>query len=231
MKSIQLSDVNLLIDEIATGRHRIIVDEPVQNRVSAALIGQHISEHPYFQGTVSATSAEVLISKDISSEQLYAELKKIKFKPNRKSKNYNLPIYFENGSDWHDVEEKLGLSREAIINKLIQSQITVASFGFLPGFVYLEGLPDDIHCKRKTTPAKHVAAGSFGLGGPYAGIYHIASPGGWNIIGNCPIQLFDSNTFECPIKVNDRFIIKSIMAEEYETLKARPVTIEKYQKK
>ncbi len=231
MKSIQLSDINLLVDTIATGRHRIIIDEPIQSRISAAVLGQQISEQSFFEGAVSATSAEVLISKDISLEDLCDQLKKLKFKPNRRKKKYSLPVYFEAGSDWEQVEAELGLSKQVIIKMIKQADISVASFGFLPGFVYLDGLPTEIHCKRKSIPAHRVPAGAFGLGGPYAGIYHIPSPGGWNILGNCPIQLFDSDTFSCPLKVNDRIVIKSIKADEYEKLKANPVTIETYQKK
>lgn len=231
MKSLQLSNINLIVDTIIAGRYRIIIDEPSDKRISAAVLGQQISENSFFKGCVSATEAEVMITKDLNIEDLMTHLAKVKFKPDRRRKKYMLPVCFEEGIDWDDVEQQLSMDKEKVIKKLKQSDISIASFGFLPGFVYMSGLPTEIQCHRKSKPEARVPAGSFGLGGPYAGIYHIVSPGGWQIIGNCPVSLFNSDTFECPLKVNDRLVIQPITIDEHKILAAESMNIEMYQKR
>lgn len=63
--------------------------------------------------------------------------------------------------------------------------------GFLPGFLYLGGLPEVLHTPRKNQPELHVKKGAVAIGGAQTGIYPENSPGGWHIIGHSPITLFD----------------------------------------
>jgi KipI family sensor histidine kinase inhibitor len=63
--------------------------------------------------------------------------------------------------------------------------------GFLPGFAYMGIVDDKIATPRLATPRKHVPAGSVGIAGSQTGIYPLDSPGGWNIIGRTPLQLFN----------------------------------------
>ncbi|MEM1003631.1 MAG: carboxyltransferase domain-containing protein, partial [Bacteroidota bacterium] len=67
-------------------------------------------------------------------------------------------------------------------------------FGFLPGFFYLGGLDKRLFCARKTSPRKLVPKGSVGIGGEQTGIYPHDSPGGWQIIGRTPVNLFNVKT-------------------------------------
>ena len=64
-------------------------------------------------------------------------------------------------------------------------------YGFQPGFMYLGGLNPDLHHPRKSVPAQSVPAGSVAIGGAQTGIYPNTAPGGWHVIGRCPIKLFD----------------------------------------
>ncbi|WP_096156304.1 5-oxoprolinase subunit PxpB [Bacillus sp. FJAT-45066] len=66
----------------------------------------------------------------------------------------------------------------------------VSMLGFLPGFPYLSGLPACLHTPRKKEPRLQVEAGSIGIGGSSTGIYPIASPGGWNLIGRTSVSIF-----------------------------------------
>jgi KipI family sensor histidine kinase inhibitor len=61
--------------------------------------------------------------------------------------------------------------------------------GFLPGFLYLGELDTRLHCPRRGTPRKRLEPGSVGIGGSQTGVYPIASPGGWQIIGRTPISM------------------------------------------
>jgi inhibitor of KinA len=64
--------------------------------------------------------------------------------------------------------------------------------GFLPGFPYLIGLDERLWTPRKATPRTHVPKGAVGIGGSYTGIYSLPSPGGWNIIGQTPLSLYNN---------------------------------------
>ncbi|MCQ2373597.1 MAG: carboxyltransferase domain-containing protein, partial [Phascolarctobacterium sp.] len=68
--------------------------------------------------------------------------------------------------------------------------------GFLPGFVYLGGLDEKIHAPRLQSPRTAIPAGSVAIGGGQTGIYPIASPGGWRLIGRTPLKLYDPERLE-----------------------------------
>ena len=65
--------------------------------------------------------------------------------------------------------------------------------GFLPGFPYLGGMNKRLNTPRLTNPRVKIEAGSIGIGGEQTGIYPLASPGGWQIIGKTPSKLYDKN--------------------------------------
>jgi inhibitor of KinA len=68
----------------------------------------------------------------------------------------------------------------------------VYMIGFIPGFAYMGGLNSLLETPRKTTPARAVAAGAVGIAGKQTGIYPLETPGGWQIIGQTPVQLFNA---------------------------------------
>ena len=67
----------------------------------------------------------------------------------------------------------------------------VGFLGFLPGFAYMSELPESIATQRKPTPRRKVASGTVAIAGRQTGIYPNATPGGWNLIGCCPLRIFD----------------------------------------
>jgi hypothetical protein len=71
------------------------------------------------------------------------------------------------------------------------AEYLVYFLGFSPGFPYLGGLPESIAAPRLETPRRRVAAGSVAIGGRQTGVYPMASPGGWRIIGRTALRLFD----------------------------------------
>ncbi len=66
----------------------------------------------------------------------------------------------------------------------------VHAIGFTPGFPYLGGLPQALQTPRRPSPRVRVPAGSVGIGGAQTGVYPLASPGGWQLIGRTPLKLF-----------------------------------------
>ena len=68
----------------------------------------------------------------------------------------------------------------------------VYMLGFTPGFPYLGGMSERIATPRLAQPRVAIPAGSVGIAGSQTGIYPIESPGGWQLIGRCPVPLFDA---------------------------------------
>jgi len=106
-------------------------------------------------------------------------------------RRFEIPVAFD-GPDLDDVTALTGMSRDAVVEQLLDSDLEVAFVGFLPGFAYLEGLPPALAAvPRRATPRSAVAAGSVGIGGGFAGVYPQASPGGWQLLGRTGFELFD----------------------------------------
>lgn len=90
--------------------------------------------------------------------------------------------------------------------------------GFLPGFLYLGGLDQQLYFPRKSTPDSKIEAGSVGIGHQQTGIYPQDSPGGWHIVGKTPTRLFDLNQTEVtPFRAGDYLQFKPISLEEYKS--------------
>ena len=97
----------------------------------------------------------------------------------------------EHGPDFEAVCAQLGLSADAFIQRHTASDHTVDMIGFTPGFSYISGLPNAWTIPRLGTPRNRVAAGSIGISAGYTGIYALAGPGGWPLIGRTTATLFD----------------------------------------
>lgn len=132
---------------------------------------------------------------------------------------WKLPVCYDDefGIDLEKVASSLKMTREELIKIHSSHNYTVYGIGFLPGFMYLGGLPRKIETKRKDVPRLKVTKGAVGLAGKQTGIYPQESPGGWNIIGNCPIPIFNSNAKEpCFVNVGDKIKFVSISRAEYD---------------
>lgn len=95
------------------------------------------------------------------------------------------------GADLAEVAARAGLAVPDLVARHAAIDYRVAFVGFQPGFAYLDGLPAELHAPRRTTPRPRVPAGSVAIGGEWTGIYPLASPGGWNLLGTTDVTLFD----------------------------------------
>lgn len=100
------------------------------------------------------------------------------------------------GADLHDMERLLHMDMDEIIAIHSARDYKVYMLGFLPGFPYLGGLDERIACPRLASPRVKIPAGSVGIGGSQTGIYPMASPGGWRLIGQTPLAMYDPNRKE-----------------------------------
>ena len=106
-------------------------------------------------------------------------------------RNHIIPMHY-GGPDLESVARFHGLSQEKIIELHASGEYTVAFLGFVPGFAYLAGLPAALHTPRLPSPRKEVPAGSLGIAGDQTGIYPLATPGGWQLIGHTSLELFNA---------------------------------------
>ncbi len=111
----------------------------------------------------------------------------------RKPRQAEVPVRYggEFGGDLESVARHLQLQVEEVIRIHTQRTYTVFMMGFTPGFPYMGKLDDALIMPRLETPRTRVPAGTVAIAGSQTGIYPIASPGGWQLIGWTPLQLFD----------------------------------------
>jgi len=120
-------------------------------------------------------------------------LQKCEEKPSFEPRVVEVPVVYagEFGPDIEFVAEHNGLSVEEVARLHSGTTYTVYMLGFTPGFAYLGGMSEAIATPRLETPRTLVPAGSVGIAGGQTGIYPIATPGGWRLIGRTPLKLFD----------------------------------------
>jgi KipI family sensor histidine kinase inhibitor len=104
-----------------------------------------------------------------------------------------IPVTFggESGPDLEDVARHANLSPERVIECFAAADYLVYFVGFATCFPYLGGLPPELATPRLAAPRKRVPEGSVAIGGSQAGVYPLASPGGWRLIGRTRLRLFD----------------------------------------
>lgn len=129
---------------------------------------------------------------------------------------HRIPVCYD-GPDLADMERLTGLSREEIIAIHTGTDYKIHMMGFLPGFVYLGGLDPRICVPRLDTPRTRIEAGSVGIGGSQTGVYPVASPGGWRILGVTPVRFYDPDREE-PIlcKAGEYIRFVPISREDYD---------------
>jgi len=118
-----------------------------------------------------------------------------------------IPVRYggESGPDLGDVARHAGLSEERVVELHAAAEYVVYFVGFATCFPYLGGLPSELATPRLAAPRKHVPAGSVAIGGAQAGIYPLASPGGWRLIGRTHVKLFDPLASPPPLlRMGDR---------------------------
>ncbi|MEM8510566.1 MAG: 5-oxoprolinase subunit PxpB [Bacteroidota bacterium] len=135
---------------------------------------------------------------------------------------WKIPVCYdlEFGIDLPALTKTLALSIEELIEQHTTHIYTVYGIGFLPGFMYLGGLPKVLETPRRKSPRLHVKKGAVGLAAKQTGIYPQDSPGGWNIIGSCPVPMFNPNSKNpCFVSVGDKVQFTPIERAEYELRK------------
>ncbi len=164
---------------------------------------------------------EDVYSKVLGLKELFNEAK-IDKKVN--SRLFYIPVCYDGkfGLDLEHLSREKNLTVEEIMSLHSTPVYTVYFVGFLPGFLYLGGLDKKLQIPRKNTPRDRVEKGAVGIGENQTGIYPKASPGGWQIIGNSPIEFFNKNSIPpSRFMAGDKIKFFPVSLEEYESIKAQ----------
>ncbi|MDN3593589.1 5-oxoprolinase subunit PxpB [Zunongwangia endophytica] len=175
------------------------------------------------------TYNSILINYFVTIEDVYGDIQAVKavFQQDNNTKNNNsrlleIPVCYdaEFGIDLELISEEKNITISEIISLHTQPEYRVYFMGFLPGFLYLGGLDKKLQISRKSQPRMKIEKGAVGIGENQTGIYPKESPGGWQIIGNCPIDFFDKNQ-EIPTEISagDYIKFKSVDREEFSQIK------------
>ncbi len=147
----------------------------------------------------------------------FENLKDVKLKSTLKEVKayYGLEV----GLDLQILSKELRLDVEEIIDLHVKPIYQVYAVGFLPAFAYMGQTDKKITSKRLKNPRKVVPKGSIGIADNQTAIYPQESPGGWNIIGRCPSELFSPNYEGLSyLKMGDRVKFKPISKDEFLSL-------------
>jgi KipI family sensor histidine kinase inhibitor len=104
-----------------------------------------------------------------------------------------LPVWYDLsvGPELALLSQRSGLAVDEVIRRHSAHEYQVFALGFAPGFAFMGLVDESLATPRLNTPRKRVAAGSVGIAERQTAAYPVVSPGGWNLIGRTPTQLFD----------------------------------------
>ena len=178
---------------------------------------------------VVTTYSSLLVVYESDIEDVYGEifrleklLREANIEKRFEKKLFHIPVCYEQAFalDLDYISDVKKMNNREIIKLHSTPVYTVYFIGFLPGFLYLGGLDEKLIIPRKNEPRLRVKKGAVGIGQNQTGIYPQESPGGWQIIGNCPVPLFDKNqTPPSVISAGDKIKFYSIGMEEHEQIR------------
>ena len=147
------------------------------------------------------------------------EILKITDNNQQDSKKIKIPICCEKeyALDLISLSKKLNISKNVIIDLHLNKEYYCYMTGFIAGMPFLGDIHESIRVDRLQTPRVKVPKGSIGITEQFCNIYTFESPGGWNIIGNTPLKVFDKLNLNSPslIKPGDRVSFYKITKQEY----------------
>jgi len=142
---------------------------------------------------------------------------------------HELPVWYHPsvGPDLEALAQRAGCSTAQVIERHGSRDYPVFTLGFAPGFAYMGLVDPSIAAPRLVTPRQRVPRGSVGIAERQTAVYPLASPGGWNLIGRCPLALFDRDREGYSLlKPGDSVRFVAIGRAEFERLGGDPSPME-----
>ncbi len=203
------------------------IDETINTKVRAMAKALELAKLPGISETIPTYKSLLMIYDPLTTnpDRLKTELAKvesgldnIEIKP---PKVVEIPVCYgsEFGPDIETVARINALDIDQVIDLHSAREYLIYMVGFTPGFPFLGGLDKRLSTPRLENPRTLVPAGSVGIANNQTGMYPIASPGGWQIIGRTPLTLFSperKNPFL--YKAGDKIKFKSVTEQGYEQI-------------
>lgn len=207
-----------------------IIDENILNDV--LLYKKHL-KNSNIKSIVYINNAynSILVIYDLPIEKINDEILRLKatcvsrFGVKKSTlKLWKIPVCYDEefALDLNEISNVKRLQKEEIIRLHSETIYTVFFIGFLPGFLYLGGMDNRLRFPRRSSPRLQIEKGAVGIGGAQTGIYPNASPGGWNIIGNSPLNIFNPKIDRpCFASAGDRIQFIPVRMDQYQTIKTQ----------
>ncbi len=126
----------------------------------------------------------------------------------------------EHGPDLESVASLTGMDVDTVVDLHASCTFSAYMLGFLPGYAFLGDTPKPLHLPRRSEPRLRVPAGSVAIAMQLTGIYPWESPGGWHILGNCPVPMFDAQASPpALLKAGDKISFNRIDRQTFDELK------------
>lgn len=138
-------------------------------------------------------------------------------------RRWRLPVCYEGdaGPDLAETARAIGATVDEVVSLHSGTEVQVYMLGFLPGFPFMGDLPERLRLPRRTEPRVRVPSGSVAIAGGLTAIYPWESPGGWHLLGRCPVPLFDAaRASPSLLAVGDRVRFAPVPMHEYRRLEA-----------
>ena len=209
--------------------------DSISNQINAFCIHMKTNYQTYIIDLISSY-ASVLLIFDVSNIS-HSEIKRIvraslaKLEKSSKKSGVaeekqviTLPVLYggENGPDLSTIAKNAGISEREVISIHESKPYLVYAIGFAPGFAYLGEVDPKIATPRLETPRQTVPKGAVAIADRQTAVYPAESPGGWNIIGICPIPMFNSlSPPYMPVSVGDTVKFESIDENQFDKIQEK----------
>ena len=209
--------------------------DSISNQINAFCIHMKTNYQTYIIDLISSY-ASVLLIFDVPNIS-HSEIKRIvraslaKLEKSSKKSGISeekqvitLPVLYggENGPDLSTIAKNAGISEREVISIHESKPYLVYAIGFAPGFAYLGEVDPKIASPRLETPRQMVPKGAVAIADRQTAVYPAESPGGWNIIGICPIPMFNSlSPPYMPVSVGDTVKFESIDENHFDKIQEK----------
>ncbi len=173
---------------------------------------------PWLRDTLPAYDSLLIVFdiRQVDNHQVYHALRQLNIASDAAKKAgtmHRLPVWYgaPTANDLKHIAAQTGLTEEEVIACHQQTTYRVYAVGFAPGFAYMGEVDDRIACPRLDTPRDKVPEGAVAIADNQTAVYPQSSPGGWNLLGLCPLSMFDgSETYTARLAVGDEVRFEAI---------------------
>ena len=191
----------------------------IKEEVSKGALNGILNYTPSYNKLIISFDLNKISSTEIINFLESVNFSKLNFSQN--NKKWIIPVCYDLEMDLENMSKTLKISKDEIINIHLNTDFFVYMVGFIPGHPFMGDLSSKLFLNRLKTPRVKIPSGSVGIVEKFCNIYPYESPGGWNIIGRTPTQLFNKKkeSKPCLLSPGDTIKFKAISKKEFEKLK------------